>query len=108
MGIYRKLRSCRTFRRKRLPFLQTLEDFDLVAEIGYGQETGRLITLKQLFLAGLGPTATVQRRLARLKAQGVVIPLRSDADRRVVQLSIDPEVHKAVRQYVALLRLKGA
>lgn len=105
MGTYKKLRTCHAYRKKRLGFLQTLEDFDLITEIGYCQEIGRPITLKQLFLAGLGPAATVQRRLARLKAHGAVIPMRSDADRRVIQLAVSPEVHKALRQYVSLLRL---
>ncbi|MFZ5511655.1 MAG: hypothetical protein ACOZCP_16545 [Pseudomonadota bacterium] len=79
-------------------------DLDLVIEIGYCQEMGMPITLKQLFLADIGPAATVQRRLARLKAQGVVLQARSDRDRRVVQLVISADVVRSFKRLASLSR----
>ena len=104
MNAFSVLRRFRALQRSRLPFLKTIVDFDLVIEIGYCQEMGMPITLKQLFLADIGPAATVQRRLARLKAQGVVLQARSDRDRRVVQLVISADVIRSFKRLASLSR----
>jgi len=79
------------YRRRHLPFVRTIEDIDLVREIGFHQMTGEPLTLKVLLLTGIASTATVQRRLARLRRLGVVVPQRASHDGRVVKLVLSPE-----------------
>jgi hypothetical protein len=93
----------RRFQKTQLPFLQTLEDFALVTEIGFHQEQGVPISRKQLFLAEIGAAATVQRRLARLKKLGVVRQITRDDDRRMARLTINPELNPVFRRYVAVI-----
>ena len=76
MKPFAALRAMRRFQKAQLPFLETLEDLAVLTEIGFHQEQGTPISLKQLFLAEIGAAATVQRRLARLKRLGVVQQLR--------------------------------
>lgn len=104
MKIFSALRRFRALQRSRLPFLKTIVDLDLVIEISHAQERGDPITLKQLFVAQIGPAATVQRRLARLKKQGVVQQVRSDRDRRVVQLIVRPDVVRSFKRLAYLSR----
>ena len=82
MRVFERLRTLRTFEKQHLSFLRTVEDHDLVCEIGYHQAEGRALTLKQIFLLDVGSVATVQRRLRRLKQLGVVHQHRSAADGR--------------------------
>ena len=85
---FEKLKRLSAFRREQLLFLRTLEDQDLVREIGYHQERGSPVTMKVLLLAGIASTATVQRRLARLRKLGVVLQSRASHDARVVKLTL--------------------
>jgi DNA-binding MarR family transcriptional regulator len=103
MGVFETLRALRGFERRYLPFVKTLEDFDLLLEIGYHQEQGRSVTLKELLLAGIGSIATVQRRLSTLRQIGVVQMTRSKEDARTVELLLSPKVSKAYEQYAGLL-----
>jgi hypothetical protein len=93
----------RRFQKTQLPFLQTLQDYALVTEIGFHQEQGAPLSPKQLFLAEIGSAATVQRRLARLKKLGVVLQLKRDDDRRMARLTINPELTPVFRRYVAVI-----
>ena len=79
---FQSLKIARDFRRLRMPFLQTLEDVDLIGEIGLYQARGHPVTLKLLFTKGIASVATVQRRLERLRRLGVVERSRSDSDKR--------------------------
>jgi DNA-binding MarR family transcriptional regulator len=103
MRIFERLRALRAFEKRSLPFLKSLEDFDLVVEIGYHQERGETLTLKQLYLLGIGSIATVQRRLSVLKEMGVVLLKRSKEDARSFELTLSPKICKTYRQYGALL-----
>jgi hypothetical protein len=103
MRVFERLRALRAFEKRSLPFLKSLEDFDLVVEIGYHQERGETLTLKQLYLLGIGSIATVQRRLSVLKEIGVVLLKRSKEDARSFELTLSPKVCKTYRQYGALL-----
>ena len=104
MKIFEKLRSLRVFEREQFEFLETLEDFDLVKEIGYHQEAGLPLTLKLLFLQNIGSVATIQRRLRRLKRLGVVQQRRSVNDKRNIELTINPEVCNLYRKAVLILK----
>jgi DNA-binding MarR family transcriptional regulator len=97
------MRSLAELRSRHLPFLESLEDYDLVQEIAHHQAAGVAVTLKQLLLAGIGSAATVQRRLGRLKRLGVVRHKPSRDDRRSVVLSLSPACMKAFRKLADLM-----
>ena len=107
MKVFEKLRSLRVFEREQFDFLETIEDFDLVKEIGYHQEAGMPLTLKLLFLQNIGSVATVQRRLRRLKRLGAVQQRRSDGDRRNVELTISPDIWTRYRKAALVLKKAG-
>jgi hypothetical protein len=103
MKLFAGLREIRGFQRLQLPFLNTLSDFDIVIEIGYAEELGQPLTLKQLFLLNICSRTTVRRKLARLVAQGVVIPRKHSTDRRATVLMIAPPTFKLLTRYGATL-----
>jgi len=103
---FEKLKRLSAFRREYLPFLRTLEDQDLVREIGYHQETGSPVTMKVLLLAGIASTATVQRRLARLRQLGVVLQSRASHDARVVELTLSAKTLALYRRQEGLSRAR--
>ena len=97
---FHSLKGASDFRRHHMSFLQTLEDMDLVREIGLYQARGHPMTLKLLFTKGIASVATVQRRLERLRRLGVVEQCKSDSDKRVVHLTLSPSVLKLHRKLV--------
>jgi hypothetical protein len=103
MRVFERLRALRAFEKRALPFVKSLEDLDLVVEIGYHQEQHKTLTLKQVFLLGIGSIATVQRRLSVLRQLGVVLLKRSKEDARSFELTLSPKVCKTYRQYGELL-----
>jgi DNA-binding MarR family transcriptional regulator len=104
MKIFHKINSLGEFRRQHLPFVKTLEDMDLLREIGIHQEKGDPITLKLLFLREIGSVATVQRRLSRLKRLGVVNQERATHDKRIVKLTLAPALMRKYRKLIALFK----
>lgn len=91
---FRALTAASEFRRHHLPFVQTLDDLDLVREIGLHQALGHPVTLKVLFSKANGSVATIQRRLARLKRMGVVAQSKAGHDKRVRRLTPTPDIWK--------------
>ena len=87
-----------------MPFVKTLEDMDLLREIGIHQEKGDPIALKSLFLRGIGSVATVQRRLSRLKRLGVVHQSRATHDKRIVHLTLAPALMSKYRKLSGLFK----
>ena len=104
MRVFERLRALRIFEKRHLGFLKTIEDHNLVTEIGYHQAEGKPLTLKQLFLLDVGSVATVQRRLRRLKQLGIVHQRRSPLDGRAVELSLTPKCIRLFAKYETLLR----
>ena len=96
---FQALKASGDFRRHHMPFLKTLEDQDLVREIGYSQTAGHPLTLKQLFLHGISSVATVQRRLARLKRMGIVEQTRATHDRRILKLTLSQAALKVYNRW---------
>jgi len=103
MRVFERLRAIRAYEREHLGVLRTLEDFNLVREIGYHEARGEPLTLKQLFLLDTGSIATVQRRLRRLRQAGVIQQRRSGTDRRAVELRLSPRFRTAYRAYGGML-----
>jgi hypothetical protein len=104
MGTFDTLRAIREFEKQHLSFIRTMEDLDIVREIGFHQEAGKPITLNELLALQIASVATVQRRLAELKAQAVVEPRPLNRDRRSFELLLSPAVLKAYASYIALLK----
>ena len=102
-----RFRARRELGRRYLPFLKTLNDFDIAAEIGLHELTGPPLTVKQLLLLDLAPSVTVLRRLDRLCNLGVVSRTRSLSDGRVNELRLAPAVHQLFAIYSSQIESAG-
>lgn len=103
--IFLTLKKLRMFERRHLPLLQSLEDLDIICEIGYHQEAGTPVALKHLIRLEIGSVATVNRRVKRLKGLGLVREKSSRDDGRVGLLTLSPGV---LRAYARMERLLAA
>ncbi len=93
----------RAFERLQLPFLRSIVDFDIVIDIGYVQEQGQPLTLKQLFLLNISSRTTVRRKLARLIEQGIVVRRKHATDNRASLLRNSPSTVKLLGKYGSTL-----
>ncbi len=99
MLLFTGLKKLREFETRQLPFLRSVVDFDIVIEIGYAEEQGQPLTLKQLFLLNICARSTVRRKLARLIEQGIVIRRKHANDHRSSLLIISPSSVKLLGKY---------
>src|ERR1700687_5347128 len=90
MKLFTGLKKIREFERQQLPFLKSVLDFDIVIEIGYAEEQGQPLTLKQLFLLNMSSRTTVRRKLAMLIEQEIVVRRKHANDHRSSLLLISP------------------
>jgi len=103
MKLFTGLKKIREFERLQLRFLKTVVDFDIVVEIGYAQEQGQPLALKQLFLLNFSSRTTVRRKLVRLIEQGIVIRRKHASDHRASVLIISPSSIKLLTKYGSTL-----
>lgn len=84
-----KLQALSASRRKLLPFVESLEDCDILAAIGAADEAGSPLGFKQLNLLELASPSTLQRRLKRLLARRTIkrVLLRDDGRRVAYSLT---------------------
>ena len=99
MKLFTGLKKIREFERRQLPFLRSVVDFDIVIEIGYAEEQGQPLTLKQLLLLNICSRTTVRRKLARLIEQGIVIRRKQVNDHRASLLIISHSSVKLLAKY---------
>jgi len=99
MKLFTGLKQIREFERQQLPFLRTVVDFDIVIEIGYAEEQGQALSLKQLFLLNISSRTTVRRKLARLIERGIVIRRKHANDHRASLLVISHSTLKLLGKY---------
>ena len=92
-------RQHRVLAKRYLPFLKTLADFDITAEVGFHELSVAPLTVKQLLLLDIAPPVTVFRRLNRLCELGIIVRTRSSRDRRVHELRLAPAVHRLFAIY---------
>jgi|SRR6266581_2881975 len=105
MKIFARLKKLREFQKTRLPHLRSIEDFDIIYEIGASQENGGgRMTSKRLALLGIAPPATLQRRLSRLVALGVIEKQPACEDGRIVELSVSRKTAEAYANLARQLR----
>ena len=95
MKTFKLLNNLRVFQRAHMPYLQTLEDYDIVCEVGTAQEAGRPFFAKHLVEDRLGAPATITRRLNRLVKLGIVTRVRDYEDGRMASLRLPADVLKA-------------
>ena len=103
MKVFTALRSIRDFERARLPFFGSIIDFDIVIDIGYAEEQGKPLTLKQLLLLIPSSRTTVRRRLANLIELGIVVPRENMSDQRSVLLTVSPSTVKLLGKYAGTI-----
>jgi hypothetical protein len=99
MKLFTGLKQIREFERLHLPFLRSVVDFDIVIDIGYAEEQGHPLTLKQLFLLKISSRMTVLRKLATLIEQGIVIRRKHTSDHRASLLANSPSTVKLLSKY---------
>jgi DNA-binding MarR family transcriptional regulator len=99
MKLFTGLKQIREFEKLQLPFLKSVVDFDIVIEIGYAEEQGQPLTLKQLFLLNIRSRTTVRRKLARLIEQEIVVRRKHANDQRASLLIISPSSIKLLGKY---------
>jgi DNA-binding MarR family transcriptional regulator len=103
MKLFTGLKQIREFERLQLPFLKSVVDFDIVIEIGYAEEQGQPLTLKQLFLLNISSRTTVRRKLARLIEHGIIIRRKHANDNRASLLTISASSVKLLGKYCGTL-----
>jgi DNA-binding MarR family transcriptional regulator len=99
MKLFAGLRKIREFEKLQLPFLKSVVDFDIVIEIGYSEEQGQPLTLKQLFLMEICSRTTVRRKLAALIEHGIIVRRPHATDHRASLLIISPPSLKLLSKY---------
>ncbi|MDP9091317.1 MAG: hypothetical protein M3O26_21590 [Pseudomonadota bacterium] len=99
MKLFTGLKKIRALEKLHLPFIKSVIDLDIVIEIGYEQEHGRIITLKHLYLLDICSRGTMRRKLGLLVDQGIVTRLRQASDRRASLLAIAPGTAKLLSKF---------
>jgi DNA-binding MarR family transcriptional regulator len=99
MKIFSAWKKVRDFERSKMSFLNALVDFDIVVDIGFAEEMGQPLTLKQLLLLIPASRTTVRRRLARLIEEGIVMQEKNANDQRSTLLTISPASLKMFGKY---------
>lgn len=92
-------RLLRDFEREHLRFISSIEDLDVVWAIGYGQRTGKPISLKDLCTGEFGAPKTVRRRIERLRALGIIEQSRCDTDGRRIEYCLTDKTLEALETY---------
>lgn len=104
MKIFTTLRDIIRLERRHLPFIETIEDRDIVSEIGFHEtRSDRPLALKQIYLLDIGSAATVQRRVTRLVNLGVVVKQRHKQDGRVFTLHLSAATKREYQRLEAAL-----
>lgn len=102
MTIFKKLKKMKTI-LSEIPGIRTCKDFEILIEIGYHQEEGRPLTLKQLALLDIASKATVRRYLYSLVRDGMVEKFESANDQRSVMLRLSAATIKTLSAHFSRL-----
>jgi hypothetical protein len=104
MSIYKVIELLRAVEKECLPWMRSSNDLQLIAFIGRCQErNGVGMTCKQVYLSGLEPIATLQRRMGRLIKRGILRKRRCDHDSRVFYISLSPYAIESLNSYATSL-----
>ncbi len=102
----RKLQALTALRRELLPFVASLEDFDILVAIGAAEEDRSPLGFKQLRLLNLAAPSTLQRRLKRLGANRIIKTVTLSGDGRRVVYSLTARTRAAYQEFMS--RVSGA
>ncbi|TAN85271.1 MAG: hypothetical protein EPN14_01300 [Gallionella sp.] len=102
MATFTKLKKIKSV-LNQIPGIKTYKDFDILIEIGFHQELGTPLTLKQLSLLGITSDATVRRYLSRLVREGMVEKFESSGDRRYVILQLSASTIRMLTDHLSRL-----
>ena len=103
MKLFAGLRKIRAYQREQISFLKSLIEFDIVVEIGYAEELGEPITLKQLALLNICSRTTMRRKLSELVEQQIILRQRNSHDRRASTLVVSPGTLRELKRYWEML-----
>ncbi len=84
-----------------IPGIKSYKDFNILIEIGYHQEEGCPLTLKQLMLLNIASQATVRRYLSNLVRDGSVEKFESVDDQRSVTLRLSASTVKTLSAHLS-------
>lgn len=87
MSTFRKFKKLKSV-LSEFPGVKTYKEFDILIEIGYHQEQGCPLTMKQLTLLEVASQATVRRYLEHLVRDGMVKKIVAVNDHRSVVLKL--------------------
>ncbi len=85
MPTFKRLRELKSI-LEEFPGVKTYKELDILIEIGYHQEIGSPLTMKQLSLLDVASQATVRRCLHRLIHAGFVEKGKEPSDHRAIVL----------------------
>lgn len=94
MSFAQYLSRIRTAQRKAMPIVESLEDLDIVCEIG----TNPRITARDLLAKKIGAPATVRRRLERLVKIGIVLKTHDANDKREWPLRLSKQFERQLEK----------
>ena len=97
----KRLRVLTAARREWLPFVASLEDYDILIAISAADEEGAPLGFKQLRLLNLAPQSTLQRRLKRLLAEREIKTVPQGGDRRRLVYSLSAKTLTAYKHFMA-------
>lgn len=98
---FQKLVALTSNRRRLLPFIVSLEDYDILVAIGAADETGNSLGFKGLGLLKLAPPSTLQRRLKRLLLNKSIKKVTSRTDGRRVTYSLTAKTLAAFTEFIS-------
>lgn len=97
---FQRLRAIAVARRELLPFVGSLDEYDILVAIGAADEAGCPLGYKQLGLLKLAPPSTLQRRLKKLLLNRLMKKAARQSDGRRVAYSLTARTLAAYRQFI--------
>jgi len=71
--IFAGLKKMRDLQRLHLPFVRSVADLDIIIEIGFAEEQGRPLTVKQFILLNICSHSTIRRKLSILVKKDIIV-----------------------------------
>lgn len=87
MPSFKELREIKSI-LDEFPGIKTYMELNILIEIGYHQEIGSPLTVKQLLLLGIASQATVRRHLYYMIRVGIVTKAEVPHDQRAIVLKV--------------------
>jgi hypothetical protein len=100
-------RKLREFEKSQLRFISSIEDLDLVWAIGYAQNVGKPLGLKELCTGEFGSAKTIQRRIERLRQLDIIEQQRSDGDARRIEFLLTEKTLVQMERYRRFIMENG-